>query len=111
MQKKGNEQFEEVIKEMAGRFLLEESAVPDSLITVTRVDSSPDRKNVTIFFTVFPETKQKTALEFAKRKRADFKDYIKTNGLLSRIPFVDFEIDFGERNRQNVDRVSNREDF
>ena len=111
MSKNGKEQFEEVIREMASQFLLKESTVPDSLITVTKADSSPDRKNITIFFTVFPEAKQKTALEFAKRKRSEFKEYIKTNGLLSRIPFVDFEIDFGERNRQNIDRVSNREDF
>ncbi len=104
-------QFEEVIREMAAKFFVEESTVPDSLITVTKVDASPDRKNVTIFFTVFPEAKENTALLFAKRKRPDFKDYIKTNGLLSRIPFVDFELDYGERNRQNIDRVSNREDF
>lgn len=110
---KGNHkaQFEEVIKAMASRFFLEESAVKDSLITVTNADASPDRKNVSIFFTVFPETKQKTALEFAKRKRSDFKEFLKREASLSIIPFVDFEIDFGERNRQNIDRVSNREDF
>ncbi len=104
-------QFEEVIKAMAGKFFLEESTVPDSLITVTKVDSSPDRKNVTIFFTVFPENKEKSAFDFAKRKRASFKEYIKDNARLPRIPFVDFEIDYGERNRQKIDRVSNREDF
>ncbi|HYC34244.1 MAG TPA: ribosome-binding factor A [Candidatus Paceibacterota bacterium] len=100
------EQFEEVIREMAAKFLAEESSVPNSLITVTKVDSSPDRKNVTVFFTVFPEDKQKSALEFAKRKRSIFKEFLKTDAALSRIPFVDFEIDYGERNRQNIDRIS-----
>jgi len=111
MKDNGNGQFKEVIKQLAGKFFLEESTVPDSLITITSVDASPDRKNVKIFFTVFPESKEKSAFDFAKRKRSNFKEYIKDNARLPRIPFVDFEIDYGERNRQNIDKVSNREDF
>lgn len=99
-------QFEEVIRELAAKFLAEESSVPNSLLTVTKVDSSPDRKNVTIYFTVFPEDKQKSALDFTKRKRREFKELLKTDAALSRIPFVDFEIDYGEKNRQNIDRIS-----
>jgi ribosome-binding factor A len=110
MKDQGNAQFEEVIRQLAGKFFLEESTVPDSLITITSVNASPDRKNVKVFFTVFPENKQKSAFDFAKRKRRDFKEYIKDNAKLPRIPFVDFEIDYGEHNRQKIDRISIKAD-
>lgn len=69
MSKRNTTKFEELIREMAGKFFVEEANSVNSLITVTKVDSSPDRKNATIFFTVFPENKEKPAIDFAKRKR------------------------------------------
>ena len=103
---KNSSKFNELIRELAGKFFVEEANSVNSLITITKVESSSDRKNTTIFFTVFPEDKEKPALDFAKRKRSEFKEYIKNESRLPRIPFVDFEIDYGERNRQNIDRIS-----
>lgn len=105
---KNTSKFNELIREMAGKFFVEEANSVNSLITVTKVESSPDRKNATIFFTVFPEDKEKPALDFAKRKRSEFKEYIKNESRLPRIPFVDFDIDYGERNRQNIDIISGK---
>jgi ribosome-binding factor A len=101
-----NGKFDEVLRALAAKFFVEESTSLNSLITITSVDSSPDRSNVIIYFTVFPEDKQKAALDFAKRKRSEFKEYLKSEANLSRIPFIDFEIDLGERNRQKIDRLS-----
>jgi ribosome-binding factor A len=95
---------EEIVKEMAMNFLAVQSN-RTSLITVTRVDMYNRGKNVNIYFTVLPEDKEKVALEFVKRQRAEFREYMKKNGRLPIIPFVDFDIDFGERNRQNIDRL------
>lgn len=96
----------EEIRELASKFLLEASTSKASLITVTDVILSPDRKYATIYFTTLPEDREKDALNFAKRNRKEFKEFIKKNSLIGRIPFVDFEIDFGERNRQNIDKLS-----
>ena len=95
---------EEIVKELAMNFLGIESN-RTSLITVTRVDMYNRGKNVNIYFTVLPEDKEKLALEFVKRQRAEFREYMKKKGRLPIIPFVDFDIDFGERNRQNIDRL------
>lgn len=102
-----DKKFEEVIKKAATRFLLEEAS-GSSLITVTNVSVTPRFEHATVFFTVFPTDKEKTALEFAKRKRSEFKEYLKSETRISRIPFIDFEIDYGEKNRQRIDEISNQ---
>lgn len=79
-----------------------------SLLTVTNVELTPDGKRATIFFTVFPAEYEKTALEFAKRKRSEFKEFLKDNSKLGRIPLLDFEIDTGEKNRQKIDNLLNQ---
>ncbi len=98
--------IEEVLRDLAARYLsLEGNA--SSLLTVTRVMLSQRGKYATIFFTAFPSEYEKTALEFAKRKRSDFKEFVKDNSNIGRIPHMDFEIDLGEKNRQKIDALLN----
>jgi len=72
---------------------------------VTSCTSSPDMKRATIFITVLPENKEHDALDFAKRKRADLRDFLKKNMQTKIIPFIDIEIDRGEKNRQKIDEL------
>jgi ribosome-binding factor A len=95
---------EEVIRELAMKYILGESN-GTSLVTVTNVLLENRGKNVTVYFTVLPEDKEKVVLDFLQRKRPEFKEYIKENSRLGIIPLVDFQIDFGEKNRQTVDRL------
>lgn len=99
-----NEKIGEILRDLAARFLLV-NGNGTSLLTVTRVMLTSDSKRATIFFTVFPDTYEKTALEFAKRKRSEFKEFIKDNSKLGRIPQMDFAIDEGEKNRQKIDTL------
>ncbi len=78
----------------------------ESLITVTRADVSPDLKNVKIYFTVMPIKFEAAALNFAKRNRSDFREYIKKHAALPRLPQIDFVIDDGEKNRQRIDDLT-----
>jgi ribosome-binding factor A len=102
-----NERICGIIRDLGARFLEEENN-GSSLITVTSVELSKDEKCATILFTVFPNKLQKTALEFAKRKRSEFKKYVKDNSTLARVPFFDFAIDLGEKNRQKIDGLLNQ---
>lgn len=95
---------EEMVRELAMKFVSAESN-RTSLITVTRVELYNRGKNATIYFTVLPEDRELTVLDFIRRKRPEFREYIKEHARLPIIPFVEFEIDFGEKNRQNVDRL------
>src|SRR3954470_21753889 len=94
----------ELLKHMASEFFREESS-GTALITITDAHVSDDYKAATIFFTVFPENKETAALDFAKRRRSDFKHYVKDKSSLNRIPFFDFAIDEGEKNRQKIDAI------
>ncbi len=98
------EQFEEILRQKAAQFIQMEAG-PNSLITVTRVISDDKRRSVKIFFTTLPEDKEDTALIFINRKKRDFKDFLKENTRMRAIPYISFEIDYGERNRQNVDSL------
>lgn len=81
-----------LIKGLAAEFLSRESD-RTSVITVTRADVSSDFQNATIYFTVYPKESEKAALQFAKRRRSEFKKYAKEKIKMKRIPFFDFEID------------------
>jgi len=97
--------IEELIRQIAGELLAKETN-RTSLITITRVDISPDLANCLVFFTVFPTDAQESALNFLKRKRTDLKQAVKKASSLRRIPFFDFEVDYGEKNRQLIDELS-----
>ena len=100
------EKITEILHDLGARFLLLNGSGA-SLLTVTRTELTKDEKRATIFFTVFPDGFEKTALEFAKRKRSEFKEFVKENSKLGRIPQLDFEIDVGEKNRQKIDLLLN----
>ena len=95
----------EEIQKLAGKFIEVESN-RDSLITVTSVNLTKDFKKAIIFVTVFPETQEDTVLNFLKRLRSEFRDFVKKNTRIGRLPFFDFAIDKGEKARQRIEDIS-----
>ena len=98
-------QVAETLAHLAADFFARESN-GQSLVTVTHADVSPDLKNVTVYFTVMPEEFQNKALQFAKRNRTEFRDYVKSHSQMKFLPTFDFEIDLGEKNRQRIDDLT-----
>ncbi len=92
----------EEIAHKAGEFLAREAS-NRSLITVTRADVSPDLKNTKIYVSVLPQDRAEEAMAFLKRSRTDFHDFLKSKTVLRNVPTVDFVLDIGEINRQQVD--------
>lgn len=99
------ERMREIIRQKASEFLEVESS-GNALITVTNVRLIESGQKVVIYFTAFPADKENGVLDFAKRKRTEFRDFLKHETKLFRLPFVDFEIDLGEKNRQKIDMLS-----
>lgn len=95
----------EILHRLASKFVLEEGS-KSSLLTITRVETSPTGKEAKIFFTTLPEDQQETALKFLERKAGDFKMYVRENSRIGIVPHLAFKIDFGERNRQRLDTLS-----
>ncbi len=98
------EKVSSFIKQLAATFLGRENN-KTSLITVTSANCSPDLKRATIYITVLPESKEHDALEFAKRKRPELRDFLKENMATKVVPFIDIDIDRGEKNRQKIDEL------
>lgn len=93
------------LREMAANFFTREAG-PHSLITVTDATISPDFKYGTIYFTTFPTSEEERALEFAKRKRSELREYIKEHAKLRSLPVLEIKLDEGERNRQRIDELA-----
>ncbi len=104
-----SEKRSEEIRHLAAKFLAEISN-GKSLLTVTGVHVSDDGKYATIFFTALPSDAEAEALALAKRRRGDFKEFVKSGSRIGRIPFFDFELDLGEKNRQKIEKLIAEDD-
>lgn len=100
-------QVSEELAHLAAQFFARNSN-HESLITVTHATVSPDLKNTTIFLSVLPEKFEDSVLLFAKRNCIEFREFIKTSSRMRYLPNVDFEIDYGEKNRQRIDDLTRR---
>jgi ribosome-binding factor A len=98
------EKVKEQIKHMAANFI-SEVGNKTSLITVTDCDITPDLKQATIYLTVLPEEKELDTLNFLKRQRSEMRDYVKERMKTHTIPFMEVEIDKGEKHRQKIDEL------
>ena len=99
---------EVALKKLAATFL-DREADRTSLITVTRIDISPDFKNSIIYISVLPDSQAESALNFSKRKMTDFKKYVKDNMNIHTVPFFDVKLDLGEKNRQRIEELSHEQ--
>jgi ribosome-binding factor A len=78
----------------------------DALITITRVDASPDLKNAKVFYTVLPESKKSAVDGFMLRQRKHIRNYIKKSTRTKTVPYIEVEYDEGEKNRQRIDQLT-----
>lgn len=94
-----------IITELAAKYVAREAG-RSTLITPTRTVLS-DRKHATVFVSVFPESETEHALKFLNRHRDNFRNTLKKQSRLMILPFIEFQEDIGERNRQRLDEISN----
>jgi ribosome-binding factor A len=84
---------------------VQKEANSDPLITITRATVSSDYSNATIFFTTIPDNRQNDASIFLKRSGSEMRHFIKKKMRIKQIPFLTFEVDYGERHRQHIDEI------
>lgn len=93
------------LTELAAKYIAREAG-RSTLITPMRSELSPDRKYATIFVSIFPDNEREHALKFLNRHGDLFRDFLKKEGRFAVLPFVKFEFDYGEENRQHIDELS-----
>lgn len=94
-----------LIVELAAKYIAREAG-RSTLITPMRANISPDRKNATIYVSVFPDSDSDHALAFLKRHKDLFRNSLKRTSRLAILPYITFELDYGEKNRQHLDEIS-----
>jgi ribosome-binding factor A len=99
--------LEKLNKELRKVFaeFIERESNKQSLITVTRCDISPDLSKVLVYVSVLPSEKEESVINFLNRRKWHVRDLIKKRMVIRVIPFVDFTIDYGEKNRQHIDQL------
>lgn len=102
---KKDERLKEGIREFSAKYLNEESN-KSSLVTVTHVELYDRARRATIYITVLPEEKEEEALSFARRKRTELRGKILKELDIAHPPFLEIDIDRGEKNRQRIDELS-----
>lgn len=95
----------EMLTHLAAQFISREAG-RSTLITATRTDLSPDGKHATIFVSVYPTDDGEHAITFLMRHKDDFRTYLKSHARFPVLPYITFEIDYGELNRQRLDELS-----
>lgn len=96
------EKIANTIREIAALWIEKEGG-PSSMITVTRVVVSPDRRNAKIMITALPREKEQAAYGFVRRNLGEIRAEITRQLRIHPIPFLDVSIDEGEKNRQKID--------
>lgn len=99
-----DEKAASLLSKFAAEYFLTESN-QESLITITKAEILDRGKRATVFFTALPQEKEPAALEFAKRHRSDFRQYVTAKKSFGFTPKIDFAIDLGEHNRQKIDAL------
>lgn len=74
------------------------------LVTVTNFTLSRDHDYATVFVSVFPENREAEIRETFRRQGHELHAYLGEH-IRTHIPFVRLEIDWGEKNRQQVEEI------
>ncbi|MEO5366312.1 MAG: ribosome-binding factor A [Magnetococcus sp. WYHC-3] len=99
------ERYLEKVSHAAAAFIERESN-RTSLITVTGIGGSKSLTHVKILISVIPESEEENVLGFLRRNVNSFKTYLKKDAKISRVPFVEFVSDKGEKNRLALENIS-----
>ena len=99
-----NEIIEEAIRKVASE-VIERESNKTAIITITRVELLERGKQANLFLSVLPVSGEDSALNFVKRKRKLIRDAVKKMIASHTIPFIDVQIDKGEKARQNIEAL------
>ena len=102
MDERKKEKIEERIKEVAGRYIRQESN-KTAIISVNRVELYDRGRKATIFIGVLPGSGEDSAINFLKRKRKELKEEVKKYLSIKTIPFLDVAIDMEVKARNNIE--------
>ena len=103
------ERLNSSIKEIASDFFEKEVSIPGILLTVTRIELRNHFTKAQIFVTVYPDSREKEAMNAVKTKSQFLHDYFKKRLRIRIIPRFEILIDKGEKNREKIEEILKRD--
>jgi len=79
----------------------------DFLITIVKVDTSPDLENVKIYFSVLPDAKKDEGLKFLIKNSSEIKRYLAKETELKKVPKFKFVYEETESKAQEIEEILN----
>lgn len=73
-----------------------------SLITITSMVQADRSNHVCVRVSVLPENQEKAVIDFLSRNVTEIRDEIKEKTRIGILPYLSFEIDKGEKHRQEI---------
>jgi ribosome-binding factor A len=99
------EQINDLIARELSFILSKESLLPNGMITITGVDSSPDLKNAKIYVSVLPEKYCGSALKILRQNSSKFSKQLLKNTRLRQIPRFKWVFDTTGKNAGQIDEI------
>lgn len=97
------EQINELLKNELGNAISREVPMDSGLITITRVECSPNLQYAAIFISVLPVNLSGTALKSLRQASSSFSGILKKKLRMRSIPKFNWKIDEGERHAAEID--------
>ena len=96
----------QLIKKELGQILLREVEFPaDTLVTVTRVETSPDLREGKIFISVIPEVKTTRIIDFLNRKIYFLQQKLNKRLKMKFIPKIEFREEKETREAGRIEEI------
>lgn len=97
------QKLSELLKEVVGKILFREIDISrENLITISRIETSPDLKNSTIYITVFPESKEEEVINQIQKQIYFIQKILNRTLRTKPVPKLRFEIDKLVKAQQKV---------
>ncbi len=100
------ERINQLIKKELGRIFLEEFDLPrDILLTVMKVETTPDLLQAKIWLSVFPDSKRKEIFKILDKKKSKIRRFLGKKIALKIMPRLEFLVDKSEEKRDTINRL------
>ncbi len=99
------ERINELLRSSLANIISREIYLNGGLITITKVDTSPDLKHSKIYISILPENLTGTALQKLRKNNALFSKKIAKTTRLRKVPKFKWLLDEGERRIVEVSKI------
>lgn len=99
------ERLNELLRSKLATLVSREVFLSGGLITITKVETTPDLKYSKVHISVLPENVSGTALELLRKNNAMFSKQIAKTTRIRKVPKFIWMIDDGERKMLEIDKI------